>query len=909
MEKKEFFINAVEIIDIDGSKNIPTALYYQKGKPTLIGSAALSATNNRLEINEDFKVDLGFIDPKSTSLQHRIYPIASGGEKSAAGLSYDFLSVVFSHARNWLIERGLNQKVSVMLAEPLALEGELASPVWLSKYRKNLERILGGEKYDKISFLPEPFAVFQYYRHCLRHPAVAGVGKQNVLIVDFGGGTFDVCIIETTKEGDISQTGRNSKPLAAASSPVGGFFINRMIAEHLIRKHFGITREAKTKIGKGLDVYKNWRKNNQDLSTLSAEYQNFLCSFHSLIYKVESVKLGLCKNIMDWRLETDLDINYPIIIPAEPFSSNSKMITVKLTANELREIFISMVWNRHLKVLLRQTLERGKDDLIGSPISVVLLSGGSANIGWLSYLIQNEFQNSLSNAQILKLSDFQEVVAKGLAVECARRFYNKAGDFSSVTYNRLCLLLDADKIGYEPKPFRPRISGLPDMKEKPGVLLPSASLLESFFEKPMLWRVKLTHAPRNQLDYYFLKSSFDPEDLDSLQNVENHTVFTPKDCKFDAYMQVQLIVKPDGTAIPRFIYKTGRTEDDRIQIDGKPFYLDMTCSQVEVLPSAYIGLDFGTSNTSISYVDQLSIATYKTRANEKGWVDLSDLSGVLPYPLAAPLSQYLAQSDPNRIFQKAREVIESALCLGAYIAYSEYCVLKSNKTTRIFKGFTQRSIGPLWKLLRESLIQLGNKGRICARYNDLVSEGVYKIIEQTVDFLSKAKHEKADLASFDLLRPIKILANISHNVFAENRFGFFENVQKQKFSKEYKGLFREAIGSHPPFVKAYAYSGPASFSKDEAILYNLQEGYALRLQPLIFWDSCINHRDIEDGHCYLFDKLTKGIFSFKAVGYPCTCEATESNEYDEIAACLQRMRDEDIGREFEEIGPLGELNF
>ena len=44
MEKKEFFINAAEMIDIDGSKNIPTVLHYQKGKLPLIGSAALSAT-------------------------------------------------------------------------------------------------------------------------------------------------------------------------------------------------------------------------------------------------------------------------------------------------------------------------------------------------------------------------------------------------------------------------------------------------------------------------------------------------------------------------------------------------------------------------------------------------------------------------------------------------------------------------------------------------------------------------------------------------------------------------------------------------------------------------------------------------------------------------------------------------
>ena len=62
MEKKEFFINAVEMIDIAGNKNIPTVLYYQRGGPVLIGSAALAADKNQLGINEDFKVDLRFWD-------------------------------------------------------------------------------------------------------------------------------------------------------------------------------------------------------------------------------------------------------------------------------------------------------------------------------------------------------------------------------------------------------------------------------------------------------------------------------------------------------------------------------------------------------------------------------------------------------------------------------------------------------------------------------------------------------------------------------------------------------------------------------------------------------------------------------------------------------------------------------
>ncbi len=75
-----------------------------------------------------------------------------------------------------------------------------------------MRRILTSS-FDEIDFLPEPFAVFQYYRYGIRHPLVAQQIKHAALVLDFGGGTFDVSLIETTNQGDISAGGRNAKPL------------------------------------------------------------------------------------------------------------------------------------------------------------------------------------------------------------------------------------------------------------------------------------------------------------------------------------------------------------------------------------------------------------------------------------------------------------------------------------------------------------------------------------------------------------------------------------------------------------------------------------------------------------------------------------------------------------------------
>ena len=52
----------------------------------------------------------------------------------------------------------------------------------------------------------------------------------------------------------------------------------------------------------------------------------------------------------------------------------------------------------------------------------------------------------------------------------------------------------------------------------------------------------------------------------------------------------------------------------------------------------------------------------------------------------------------------------------------------------------------------------------------------------------------------------------------------------------------------------------------------------------------------------------KGSFSFKAVGYPCSCEVSESNEYAELAKFLEGIKNEDLKLELVEIGFLEEVD-
>lgn len=895
MAEKELFITSIPLITINDNKAIPTVLFYSKDGQVYIGSSAIEKAKERRLLNEDFKIDLGNIEPTSNIMSRQQFKTAKGDLKSAASLTSDFINQVLKEVYAWLNIRDLQRVQRILLAEPLSMQEDVASPNWLSNYRQNLGRILYG-KFNEIEFLPEPFAVFQYYRYGAKHPLLSEHIKHTAFVIDFGGGTFDTCIVETTKEGDISMGGKHARPLAASSRPIGGYFFNRMIAEELLFNYV-VKQDRRSKAKTSLNLYKQWRDGRLEIEHLDIEHKSFITHFHELIYKVEVPKLTLCRSISNWHLDTILDASAPVALPENPFSPNCKYVDFNLSANHLRDIFIQRVWKTQLKHIIYKSLERGKQELSGEKISAVLLSGGFSNIRWLVKLIKRDFKDTLGDAEIIELQeDFQEVVAKGLAIECARRSYNSDTEFISVTYNPINLVLKADDFPRQLKHFKPLTDGI-DKQEKECVLLSSASTIRNYFDKPIQWRVKLDHPPKHKLEYYFLRSTYSSDDKEHWLNPIDHIVYTPRGCKFDSAIHVEILVKEDGTCIPKFVYKTDRQNKDIHYVTGKPFYLDMTYNQETATGKAYIGLDFGTSNTSVSYVDHLSIQTYQKRAFDKSWKTLNELVYSLPYPLADPLARYMGEVNQNNFILLAREFIEASLSMAAYISYLEYCASERRleTITRLFYGFTQRSAGPLWKLLQDSLRQLGKKAIISAHYMDLLSQENYDIINRAVNLIAQYKHDKISERDIDHKKPVQILANISHNIFCKNVFGFFDSSQPQKFGKGFTSNFRHAIGN-PPFSNLSQYKGNSSFSKDQALLVYLDNKIALPLQPLIFWDYCPEHPDLIDGHCYLFDKQEKeeGSFSFKAVGYRCSkIISVKDEEYKYLADLIINIKQKD----------------
>jgi hypothetical protein len=115
-----------------------------------------------------------------------------------------------------------------------------------------------------------------------------------------------------------------------------------------------------------------------------------------------------------------------------------------------------------------------------------------------------------------------------------------------------------------------------------------------------------------------MRASFDPEDA---QNVEEIRINTPRNIYFQSSIEVELTVREDGTAEPRFIYGPS----GKARVDARPFWMDMTFATDEVEGESYLGFDFGTSTSACSFIHTRDIQLIEKDSQSSGWKDLSDL--------------------------------------------------------------------------------------------------------------------------------------------------------------------------------------------------------------------------------------------------------------------------------------------
>ena len=84
MSEKEFLIRAIQLVDVDGSPHVPSVIFYPPSGRRVIGYAALARSRPGASVIEDFKVELGNIDPSGKGGRRRMF-FTSGGSPKHAG--------------------------------------------------------------------------------------------------------------------------------------------------------------------------------------------------------------------------------------------------------------------------------------------------------------------------------------------------------------------------------------------------------------------------------------------------------------------------------------------------------------------------------------------------------------------------------------------------------------------------------------------------------------------------------------------------------------------------------------------------------------------------------------------------------------------------------------------------------
>ena len=181
MAQRELFINSVRQITFAEGVIIPTVVYYD-GKTPYVGVEALERCEDGAKLREDFKVQLGDAEPLKLAKSGKK---ASNGARSVLGVCKDFVDSVLQRALSAIEMTGSERPTRILVAEPISInQDQVANENWLNNYRAALKRVLTGN-IAEVDFMPEPFAVFQYYRYGTRHALVAQKIKHVALVFDF----------------------------------------------------------------------------------------------------------------------------------------------------------------------------------------------------------------------------------------------------------------------------------------------------------------------------------------------------------------------------------------------------------------------------------------------------------------------------------------------------------------------------------------------------------------------------------------------------------------------------------------------------------------------------------------------------------------------------------------------------
>ncbi len=439
---------------------------------------------------------------------------------------------------------------------------------WRENYRKNIRQVLRDLDFSEPIFFPEPFAVYQYYRH-VEQLIEDTDEQQTVLIVDIGGGTFDCCVIRTTRAGELARSGAHSLPLGVQSIMEAGEAVD-----------IELLKVARKRAKANGIVFKD---DPLDRARESAQS----------LWIVENTKIKLSEAIVEATADgekTHKELSEQIRLPSGSFHVSEDTI-VELNAADLRAV-LNKLWSRHWgPALIRchQDSEKKLETNIES-YDIVLLAGGSAQLPYTESFIRKALPNQLQHTKIITGNFAGAAVAQGIAVECKEQAKKRP----DLVNDRLvsCLLNDLYiRVGRtKDEKLSPKVRQ-PDSvsPNSEGLVYRSPGLLEGSRIK---CKLDLRHKPRGVLHFWFHGSSTGKDDP---LNVISRSIRIPPGTTYvDKKVDLELEIDADGTVTPRFTFTRHGKEPS--PVTGQSFNLGAERLEGKI----FLGVDFGTSNSYVA---------------------------------------------------------------------------------------------------------------------------------------------------------------------------------------------------------------------------------------------------------------------------------------------------------------------
>jgi len=471
-----------------------------------------------------------------------------------------------------ILLRGVQMPEKMIIGEPAIRDQN-----WKENFRRHIRDIFRSMKLAEPDFFPEPFAVFQYYRHVDKtlpltdHPEI-------VLIIDMGGGTFNCCIIRTTEHGLLARGGATSVPIGLQAEVCGGSEVDRQLLLRVIAKcsNAGI----------------RWK----DDPVQRAEFTG-----GAALLRIEDAKIRISDEISkrnDRRLAGDFSsAKFSVSFPKGELHPDHA-IEQELTGEDLKAVVREM-WRRHYGRIICDTVNEAREKLQSAwrlpleRIDRVLVAGGSSRLPFVKEEIVTVLPSLVEMSRVYLGSDAGEAVAYGIACECqeqSRRDPRLVADKISP-----CILNDL-YLGF--KQTRRDPYQLPNVWRN-GKMLPKGQLLCAPFETEQLtqtYQIEIPFSIGDRLLYYFNSAPFHDDPASIPLNLTNDIFSIPSLKKISNKCELTLHINQNGMIKPSFSFRErGKPDGEPPQVVSCPEFFFEGFQIKE--GRAYIGLDFGNSNS------------------------------------------------------------------------------------------------------------------------------------------------------------------------------------------------------------------------------------------------------------------------------------------------------------------------